>query len=191
MPLNHHYISFTNEYFMKKILLLSFLLVSLTAFSQTKPTIKWLTFEEAVEQVKKEPKKVFIDVYTDWCGWCKKMDATTFVDPVIAKYMSQNFYAVKFDAERSDTLIFMEKTFVNRNPGKSRSSHELAQALLQGKMSYPSYVVMDESMRIISVVPGYFPAKDFEPVLHFFGENAYQQSDWTTFSKSFKGNVKE
>ncbi len=176
---------------MKRILLFIFLITGFSAFSQTKSAIKWLSFQEAVEQAKKEPKKVFIDVYTDWCGWCKKMDATTFANPVIADYMSKNYYAVKFDAERSDTLVFLDRTFVNKNPGKSRSSHELAQALLQGKMSYPSYVIMDETMRIISVVPGYFPAKDFEPVLHFFGENAYQQTDWTTFSKGFNGTVKE
>lgn len=190
MSTNHAFIKL-NILFMKKILLISLLLFSLAASSQNSPEIKWLSFEQAIEKVQKEPKKVFIDVYTDWCGWCKKMDATTFSNPTIAAYMSKNYHAVKFDAERSDTLEYMDRTFINKNPGKSRSSHELAQALLQGKMSYPSYVILDEKMRIISVVPGYFPAKDFEPVLHFFGQNAYQQSDWATFSKSFKGTIQE
>ncbi len=58
----------------------------------------------------------------------KKMDKETFAHPDIAAYMQDHFYMVKFDAERSDTVTFMNRAFVNKNPGKSRSSHELAQA---------------------------------------------------------------
>ncbi|HOI32485.1 MAG: thioredoxin family protein [Bacteroidales bacterium] len=163
-------------------------LVSYSAVTQ-ETKIDWLDFETAVEKMKTKPKKIFIDMYTDWCGWCKKMDKETFANPVIAAYMQENFYMVKFDAERSDTVVFANRTFVNPNPGKSRSSHELAQALLQGKMSYPSYVFMNEEMRIISVVPGFFPAQNFEPVIHFFGSNAYKDQDWETYGKSFKGKL--
>ena len=34
--------------------------------------IKWMGFEEAVALGEKQPKKLFIDVYTNWCGWCTK-----------------------------------------------------------------------------------------------------------------------
>lgn len=56
--------------------------------------ITWMSFEEAVAKSQKEPRKMFIDVYTDWCGWCKRMDATTFQDSIVAKYMGEKFYAV-------------------------------------------------------------------------------------------------
>ena len=49
--------------------------------------VNWMSFEEAVEKSKKEKRKIFIDVYTDWCGWCKVMDKNTFSQPVIAKYI--------------------------------------------------------------------------------------------------------
>ena len=152
--------------------------------------IEWLDFETAVVKMKAQPKKMFIDMYTDWCGWCKKMDKETFAHHEIAAYMQDNFYMVKFDAERSDTVIYANRTFVNPNPGKSRSSHELAQALLRGKMSYPSYVFMNEEMKIISVVPGFFPPQNFEPVIHYFGGGHYEKQDWETFSKAFKGSIK-
>ena len=71
-----------------------------------------MSFEEAVERCAKEPKMVFIDVYTDWCGWCKRMDQSTFANPVIAQYMNDHFYAVKFDAERQDTITFQGHQFV-------------------------------------------------------------------------------
>ncbi|MBG0780682.1 MAG: thioredoxin family protein [Bacteroidales bacterium] len=173
-----------------KFLVLFILSIS---FSLTLPAqeakIEWLDFETAVVKMKTHPKKMFIDMYTDWCGWCKKMDKETFAHPEIAAYMQDNFYMVKFDAERSDTIIYANRTFVNPNPGKSRSSHELAQALLRGKMSYPSYVFMNEEMKIISVVPGFFPPQNFEPVIHYFGGGHYEKQDWETFRKTFKGTL--
>ncbi|MDD4085777.1 MAG: thioredoxin family protein [Bacteroidales bacterium] len=165
-----------------------FFFISYTAVAQ-EAKIDWLDFETAVEKMKTKPKKIFIDMYTDWCGWCKKMDKETFANPVIAAYMQEHFYMVKFDAERSDTVIYANRTFVNPNPGKSRSTHELAQALLRGKMSYPSYVFMNEEMKIISIVPGFFPPQNFEPVIHYFGDGHYENQDWENFSKSFKGKL--
>lgn len=171
-----------------KLLTILFVLSSLFVNGQN-DKINWMTFDQAIKKAEKKPKKIFMDMYTDWCGWCVKMDQATFTDPVIIAYMNKNFYAVKFDAERQDTVVFMDRSFVNANPGKKRSSHQLAQALMQGKMSYPSYVFMDEDLNVISVVPGYYPPDKFEPVLNYFGENAFKKADWKTFSEGFKGSV--
>lgn len=173
---------------MNKLFTISLILLFATA-SFAQKAVQWNTFEKAIKLTEQKPRKIFIDMYTDWCGWCKKMDKDTFENPVIAEYLNKNFYAVKFDAERKDTVTFMGQKFVNTNPTRSRHSHELARSLLQGKMSYPSYVFMDEEMRVITVVPGYFPPEEFEPVLHFFGSNAYQTTDWETFRKKFTGKV--
>jgi len=152
------------------------------------PTIEWLTFKAASEKMKANPKKIIIDVYTDWCGWCKKMDQTTFIDPVISEYISENFYAVKYNAESKDTLIFKGKIFVHPAPNEKRRAHQFAKAILQGKLSYPSYVLMDENFSIISVIPGYATADKFEPVLHYFNTESYKTKDWTEYSASFKGS---
>ncbi|MFT6716831.1 MAG: thiol:disulfide interchange protein, partial [Saprospiraceae bacterium] len=60
--------------------------------------IKWLTMEQAYKASRTLDKPIFIDVYTSWCGWCKRMDQTTFRDPVVANYINTNFYPVKFNA---------------------------------------------------------------------------------------------
>ncbi len=152
--------------------------------------IKWYSFEDAYKLNKKKPKKVFIDVFTDWCGWCKKMDAETFTNPVIAKYMNAHFYCVKFDAERKDTIVLDGKTFVNPNPTGKRTTHQLANELLRGKMSYPSYVFLSEQGQLLSVVGGYQQAKDFEGVISFFGENAYLKGTWEEYRATFQGTLK-
>lgn len=147
--------------------------------------INWMSFAEAVKLNETAPKKIFIDVYTDWCGWCTKMDQTTFIDPTIVEYMNDNFYAVKFNAEQKEPVEFMEYTFVNEAPeGSKRSTHQLAAALLQGKMSYPSYVFMNEKNQILTVVPGYSKAEDFITILKYFGSDAFLTTSWEEFSKS-------
>jgi thioredoxin-related protein len=152
--------------------------------------IKWYSFEDAYQLNKKKQKKIFIDVYTDWCGWCKKMDSDTFTNPVIIEYMSNHFYCVKLNAERRDTVIIDGVTFTNANPANKRSVHQIAIELLKGKMSYPSYVFLNEKSQWLTVVPGYQGPKDFEAVLHYFGEDDYQKTPWEEYKASFVGEVK-
>lgn len=151
--------------------------------------VKWYTFEEAVELNKTEQRKIFIDVYTDWCGWCKKMEATTFTNPVIAKILNKDYYAVRFDAETTDTIGFGGKQFVN-DGGRSRSPHQLAVALLQGKMSYPSVAYLNEDNQLLTSVPGYYTADRLEPILNFFAEDAFKTQSFEEFQKNFKSEIK-
>lgn len=155
------------------------------AQESTTEKINWMSFEEAVKLNETTPKKIFIDVYTDWCGWCTKMDQTTFIDPSIVEYINENYYAVKFDAEQAAPIEFMGHTFVNQNPdGPRKGTHQLAQALLQGKMSYPSYVFMNEKNQVLTIVPGYAQAKEFLPILKYFGTDAFLTTSWEEYSKN-------
>lgn len=151
--------------------------------------IKWVSFLEAVELNKKEKKKIFIDVYTDWCGWCKVMDKNTFSHPVIAKYMNKHFYAVKLNAEMKDTVVFNGTTFVNPNPKQMRSTHQLAASLLNNKLSYPTTVYLDENFSLLSQVPGYLKPEQMEPILKYFGDNSYPNTKWDEYQKAFKGEI--
>ena len=175
---------------MKKILIVGIIFLSIFEFSigQDSEKVKWYTIEEAEELTKTEPRKLFIDVYTDWCGWCKKLDKETFTDPVIANILNTEFYAVKFDAESKEPIEFMGHTFINKGTG-TRGTHQLAAALLQGKMSYPSAAYMNERLELLFAVPGYFSAKDIEPLLHFISSDSYQTTDFQKYKESFQGKV--
>ncbi len=176
---------------MKNFILISILsFISFTAFAQKEPKVDWLTIEEAFARTSENPKKILIDVYTDWCGWCKRMDATTFSDPIIAKYIMENFYPVKLNAERKDTVTVGNQTFVNDNPAKKRNPHNMAIALMQGKMSYPTIVYLDETFNIIQAVPGYQTPETIEPILHFLNEDNYKEIPWEEYQKTFKSQLK-
>lgn len=157
---------------------------NINAQTTTNNKINWMSFEEAVKLNETNPKKIFIDVYTDWCGWCTKMDQTTFVDKDVVTYMNENFYAVKFNAEQTEPIEFSGYTFVNKSPnGTRKGTHELAQALLQGKMSYPSYVFMNENNQLITTVPGYIEAYNFLYILKYIGSDAFKNQSWEEYFK--------
>ena len=176
---------------MKKLLIIIlFAMMSMGAMAQE--SIHWMGIEEAEARCAKEPKMIFIDVYTDWCGWCKRMDKDTFSNPVIAKYMNDHFYAVKLNAETSDTIVFQGQQYVGyvREDGRN-GSHRLARALLNGRMSYPSYVIMNEEMQTLQVIGGYQKIEIFEPMIHFFGDGAYKTMSSNDFLKEFKSELEE
>lgn len=178
------------------IILICFSFAGLSRAQQTKgqtgkeSKIKWYSFEEAYKLNKKHPKKIFVDVYTDWCGWCKKMDAETFMHPTIVAYMSKHFYSVKLNAERKDTIDIDGVKFVNPNPSNSRSTHQLAVEMLRGQMSYPSYAFLNEKGQLITVVPGYHQAADFECIISYIGSDAYLTKKWEEFQQGFTGTIK-
>jgi thioredoxin-related protein len=145
--------------------------------------IKWVTLEEAAALTKKEPRKIFIDVYTDWCGWCKKMDKSTFTDPAVAAYVNQKYYAVKLNAEGREPITINGKTY---RYNEQMRAHEAALALLNGQMSYPTTVYLDETMGIISPVPGYLEAPMFKTILAYFGENHYKQKTFAEYTAAAK-----
>jgi len=178
---------------MKKGFLITILLIatSIFLFGQEKSAkVKWYTFEEAVELSKTKPKKIFIDVYTDWCGWCKKMDRETFTHPVVAKYLNDNYYAVKFDAESTKPIEFAGNKFVNEGKATS-NTHQLAIALLQGRMSYPSIAYMNENLQLLTSVPGYKTPTELEPILNYFAKDIYKSTGWSDFQTKFISEIKK
>lgn len=143
--------------------------------------IQWLTWEQAVQRAKTDaqPKKIFIDFYTDWCGWCKRMDATTFADPNVVAYMNQHYYPVKFDAETTDTIVFNGTTFLNSDPSFKKTGargkvHILAYSLLEGQLSYPSYAILDANFTRLHILKGYKPVESLMANLLFFSGEEFK-----------------
>ncbi|NVK28634.1 MAG: DUF255 domain-containing protein [Flavobacteriia bacterium] len=164
---------------MKKIML--FVAFILGAAGMNAQEIQWMSFEEAVEaQENGDHRPVFIDVYTDWCGWCKRMDAATFKDSSVAHYMNEHFLNVKFDGESRDTVEYKGEKFVFVSKGR-RGYHELAAAMLQGKLSYPTVVFFDENFNYIQAVPGYQEAANFLLIAEFMGEGHFRTTPWEEF----------
>jgi thioredoxin-related protein len=144
--------------------------------------IKWYSWDEAVKASKTTKKKVFVDVYTEWCGWCKRMDATTFSDPQVAKYINENFYPVKFDAEQKTEIVFDGQTFQWVAGGRN-GVHTLAYSLLDGRLGYPSYVYLSENFEKILTSPGYKQVPDLIKELKFVAEGHFSKTSWEDYKR--------
>lgn len=166
-----------------KFLLFALLLPS-AAFTQNTPdtAIQWMTWTEAVARNREQPKKIFVDVYTEWCGWCKKMDQTTFVDPEVVAFLNQHYYAVKFDAESKTAFTYDNHEFTFM-PSGSRGIHAFAYALLGRRQSYPSYVYMNHDESRIAISPGYKDAATMLQELQFIAGNHYEKMSLEEYVK--------
>lgn len=151
--------------------------------------VKWYSFLEAVELSKKldKKKKIFIDVYTDWCGPCKMLDRNTFSHPVIAKYLNENFIPVKLNAEMKDTIVYNNFTFLP-SPGP-RMAHQLAASLLSNKMQYPTIVFLDENFNMITPVAGYRAPHEMEPLVKYIGSDIFRTKTYDNFILAFQGEI--
>ncbi len=155
---------------MKQFFILTILLVgsmSLSAQTATKSTkammatakINWLTLEEAQELNKTNPKKIIVDLYTEWCGPCKRMMQQTFTDPTLIKYLNENFYAVKFNAESQAPVNFKGKLYSNPtfNPAKSPRQRNAVHQYTRttGVRGYPTLIVYNSEVEIIDRIVGF------------------------------------
>lgn len=155
---------------------------NLNAGPELDSKINWMSWEEAMAADQQVAKKKFIDLYTDWCGWCKRMDASTFSDPDVVAYINANFYPIKLDAEQKDSIVHDNYIFKYVENGR-RGFHELAYSLLNGRMSYPSFVYLDEESKRILISPGFKDTNQMLTELKFLAENYYKTETWESFSQ--------
>lgn len=124
---------------------------------KTADEVTWMGFDEGYKLAKKSGKIMLVDVYTDWCGWCKRMDRDTYAKPEIAALIKDDYIAIKFNPEVNATYTFEGKTY---------TGSELAGVLSQNKLSgYPTTIFYYPKDKKTNVMGGYFDASRFQGVL--------------------------
>lgn len=177
---------------MKKKLILSVFMLVL-ALSITAQEINWVTFEEAVALQKKEPRKIIMDVYTNWCGPCKLLDKNTFQNKDVAEYINKHYYAVKFNAEGNSTITYKDNTFTNpgydETKANRRNSPHQFSSFLQVR-AYPTIAFFDEDLKMITPVTGYQTPHQLELYLKLFESDKYKemvsQEQFNKYYEAFK-----
>lgn len=175
---------------MKKLLLFLVLLGSISVSAQE---IKWMSMNEALEAQKKQPKKIFVDAYTTWCGPCKLLDKNTFGNKDVAEYINKHYYPVKFNAEGDEVIKYKDKVYENPDYDPERKGRNSVHhfALAMGVNAYPTMVFFDEKGDFLSPVKGYLTPEKLEIFLKIFATNDYKkvktEEEWKAYQEEFKG----
>ena len=177
---------------MKKLVLLTLFLIQGFGFAQ----VRWMTMTQALAAQKKEPKKIIIDFYADWCAPCKEMDKFTFNHPEIAKIINEKFYAVKFESDGNETLSFAGHTFTNSDYKGKKSKNGLHQFSKYMNINMiPTMVFLDEKTDPITSLSGFLNSKEVEPYFSMIASDEYKtiktRNEWEGYQKKFKSKIKD
>jgi thioredoxin-related protein len=165
----------------KSLCIVLFLTLSLSS-SDAQSRVKWMKFGDAVKALQKEPRKIFVDIYADWCGWCKEMDKRTFSDTAIIRILNRDYYPVKLNSDLRDTVSFGNRTVTYR---------ELASILGGERLGLPTSVFLNENGQLLSRLPGFQKPDLMKPALLYFSMEAYKSKSWEVFHAEYTNRTKK
>jgi thioredoxin-related protein len=168
-------------YLSMAILLLSF---SYRHFVPTEE-VQWMSLSQAESAIQKEKKPILVDLYTDWCGWCKVMDKKTYANKNVAKYVHDKFYPVKINAESRDVINFNGRTYQFNSQYKA---NDFAIYLTQGRLEFPTTIILPADGSSPQAIPGFLEPKDFELIAKYFGEGEYGKTPFEKYRQNFKAS---
>jgi thioredoxin-related protein len=135
--------------------------------------LPWQSFNNGFADAKKSGKKVMVDVYTDWCGWCKRLDKDVYGNASVAAYLRDHFVLVKLNPETNTTVKYKDTSY---------AAGVFAQGF--GITGYPTILFFEPGGEPIDRLGGYVPAEKFLPIIKFIGEDFYKKMSWDDFQKS-------
>lgn len=139
----------------------------------------WYRYDQGLQVAKSEKKPILVDFYTDWCGWCKKMDRDTYGNQEVIKLLKEQFVIVKVNAESKNSLEIKDTN------GNKKTEAQIAREF---KVSaFPITWFLRPTGEQITYVPGFYPADNFLPVLttvsDYIKEKAYEKMTINDFVK--------
>lgn len=148
------------------ILLASILVLSpLVVLAQSsKGEVSWLSYDKGLEIAKKQKKHLIVDFYTSWCGWCKRMDKDTYTNNEVKKLLTDNYVAVKLNAESNKSLS------IN---GKNVTERQVAQDFRVS--GFPTTCFLKPDGERIACLPGYAGPEHFSNILSYIKDKAYEK----------------
>lgn len=123
--------------------------------------VKWYSYDEGMARAKDSGKKVFLNFYADWCGFCKKMDNSTFKDSTVVGYLQENFIAIKVNSDKQRDIA--------------------AKYYVRG---LPTSWFLSEDGEKISSLPRFSPPEELINILRFINTESYLKMKYSEFVKN-------
>ena len=135
--------------------------------------VAWSELDPGLKEAHARKRPMLVDVYTDWCGWCRRMERDTYAAGEVRDYLAKSFVTVKLNAEDS------KKTA--RYQGEDVSYRKFADGFrITG---YPTTLFLDQDGELITALPGYVGAPKFIYILRFIGDGHYKTKSWDAYAQ--------
>src|SRR5674476_1086507 len=119
--------------------------------------IQWLKIDEVSIKVKEQSKPVLIDLYTDWCYWCKVMDKKTYTNSKVISYINDHFYPVKLDAETKDIIEWKNNSY---NYNENYKVNDFTMYVTSGQPGFPTTVIFTDDPSDPISIQGFLEPKE-------------------------------
>ncbi|GEQ85362.1 thioredoxin [Patiriisocius marinistellae] len=181
---------------MKNTVLIMLLCIATSVSAQK--GVNWLSMNDALAIQAQDPKPIFIDMYTSWCGPCKMLDRNTFSNEDVINYMNEHYYAVKFNAEGDEKVTYMGNNFGNPryDPAKAKrrnTQHDFAKHM--SIRAYPTVVFLNEKGELLTAVKSYRTPQQLELYLKLFATGDYKNlksnEEFAAYTDNFVPQFKE
>jgi len=146
---------------MKRILFVTIMLTALSSASlasEPKP-LTWRAWDAGLREASGAKRPILVDVYTNWCGWCKRMDRDVYSRADVQDYLSRRFVLIKLNAEAPDAAAYEGQVYTSRSLA--------ARFRVSG---FPTTIFLRPGGEHVANVPGYIPAERFLLLLHYIGD---------------------
>ena len=133
----------------------------------------WVSMETAERKAFDEGKYMVLDIYTEWCGFCRRMNQETYADERVQDALDRYYYPVRINAESAENVIFQ---------GNSYEMRDLAAEF--AVRSYPTTVFISPEGETVAAQAGFIEAETFYRMLSFVGSESYRNKTFQQYSES-------
>ncbi len=159
---------------MKNVLGFALVLLLVSAVTTPARALEWQGWDAGLQRAKATNRPVLVDVYTDWCGWCKRMDRDVYARADVSQYLAAHFVVVRLNAESGERTTY---------EGRNRPASALAAAF--DVTGYPTTIFLASTGEHITNVPGYVDADRFLLLLRFIGDGHMNRGEkWDDYVKT-------
>jgi thioredoxin-related protein len=160
--------------------------------AEAPPAIKWVELDAGLDAAQASGKHIMIDVYTDWCGYCKKLDAETYSQAGVRQILAESYVSVKLKGDSGKRLkVQFQPLEANGKVLLQFVATDSAAASEQGisrqalkVRGFPTIAFLSSDGKLITKYDGYLNAEQFTHMINFIKDDLYEVMTFSDYLKS-------
>jgi thioredoxin-related protein len=144
---------------MRFVARLFFAVLAFLPLASSARAVEWKSWNPGLAAAASSKRPVVVDVYTDWCRWCRQMDREVYGRADVSEYLAARFVTIKLNAEGPEAVTYK---------GRDLTARSLASSF--DVSGYPTTVFLAPNGDHLANVPGYIEPARFLLLLRYIGD---------------------